>query len=264
MSDEVLIEQKQGIGNTGTQIGQQIVYNGISPEDASKLAIELFMDNFPKLKEQARKEVEKSVQEFCDTTIKKLIDAKLNDFSAFSTPDIQYILVEAQKQYARFGNADLLDILSDLVVQRVISNENNYFKIVLDKAISIVSNLSPRQLDTLTLMFYYKCVKFNSIKTLKDLEHLFYISNSAFSPCSRGGYSLLNSLGCLELDLGSVCDRISKTYSFGKNDVEKICPDNIKNINADYSPSHVGVIIAIINSNNKTDHKFDPHIWIHD
>ena len=72
----------------------------------------------------------------------------------------------------------------------------------------------------------------------------------------------MNSLGCLELDLGDVCERLSKVYSFKKEDVEKICPVNIKDLHCDYSPSHVGIIIAIINSNNKTDYRFDPHIWI--
>ncbi len=262
MSNDLVIEQKQSLGNTGTQIGQQNVYNGLTPEEASQLSINLFMNNFPKLQEQAMEKVEKLVKEFCNTTVKKLVEAQVNDFSEFTTPDMQYVLVEAQTNYARFGNEKLLSLLSDLVVHRVVSNNDEYFKIVLDKAISVVPNLTQGQLDALTLLFYYKKVMFKKIKNLKDVQEHFEKSSSIFNPCGNGGYSLLNSLGCLDLDLGEVCERVATTYTLNKADVENVCPLSIKDLHCDYSPSHVGIIIAIINSNNKTNYEFDPQKWI--
>lgn len=241
-----------------------VVYIGMSPEKASEMAIDLFWNNFPKLQEQAMGKVESLIKEFCDTTIKKLIDEKIKDYSPFSTPDMQYVLVEAQTNYARFGNQDLLAIMSDLIVQRVKSDKDEYFKIVLDKAISIIPNLTKRQIDTLTLLFYYKKVYFRNISNLNDLQKHFAQSDKLFTPCGMEGYSLLNSLGCLDLDLNDVCERTSAIYSLKKEDIETICPTNIKNLHCDYSPSHVGIIIAIINSNIKTNHKFNPSVWIHE
>lgn len=264
-SSAVNIQQTTVDNSTDIHIDSRpVVYIGMSPEKASQMAIDLFWNNFPKLQQQAMNKVESLINEFCNTTIKKLIDEKIKDYSPFSTPDMQYVLVEAQTNYARFGNQDLLAIMSDLIVQRVKSDKDEYFKIVLDRAISIIPSLTKRQIDTLTLLFYYKKVRFGNIQNLNDLQKHFDQSDMLFTPCRMEGYSLLNSLGCLDLDLNDVCERTSATYTLKKEDVEAICPTNIKTLHCDYSPSHVGIIIAIINSNTKTNYKFNPNVWIHE
>lgn len=237
---------------------------GISPDKACEMAMKLFWDNFPKLQQQAMERVEQLIKEFCDTTIKKLAKEGISDLSAFSTPDMQYILVEAQNSYARFANDELLSNLTDLIVERVRFDKNDYLKIVIDKAIQIIPSLTKNQIDTLTLLFYYKKVKFNFIKSLDELKKHFNLCDSLFSTCSTEGYSLLNSLGCLDLDLASVSQRISSGYTFDKKEIEEICPPNIKELHPDYSPSHMGIIIAIANSNGKTEFQFNPETWIHD
>ena len=47
MSDETKIIQKAALGSDTTQIGEQNNYYGMTAEEASNLAIKLFMDNFP-------------------------------------------------------------------------------------------------------------------------------------------------------------------------------------------------------------------------
>lgn len=254
------------IGSHNTQIGQQNnnLYLGMSPEKACEIAMNLFWDNFPKLQQQAMEKVEQLVKEFCDTTVNKIIQEKITDLSPFSTPDMQYILVDAQNSYARFGNDALLSNLSTLIVQRVKFDKNDYMKIVLDRAIQIIPNLSKQQIDTLTLMFYFKKVKFNNIRTCDDLKNHIDEYCDLFSTCSFEGYSLLNSLGCLDLDLASIPEKLSDTYSLDIEDVKRLCPDKIKNLHPDYSPSHVGIIIAIANSKQKTNLKFKAETWIHD
>ncbi|MGN0469043.1 MAG: LPO_1073/Vpar_1526 family protein [Acutalibacteraceae bacterium] len=263
MNDTISIEQRAALGSESTQIATQNNYYGLTPKEACEMAIKLFYDNFPKLQEQAKELVEKRVTEFMDEVATKLYREKITDMSPLADPDVQYVVYEAQKNYARFANKDLLSILSDFIVERIKTDKDDYFKIILDKAISIVPNLTKEQIDTLTLLFYYKSVKFSGIHNLNDLKRHFDFSTSRFSICSEGGYSLLNTLGCLDLHLGDICEITSKVYSLKKEDVEKICPQNLKELHCDYAPSHVGIIIAIINSNNKTNYKFDWSIWIH-
>lgn len=263
MCDDTRIQQQTGVASSGnTLIGQQINYVGLSPTEASQLAINLFENNFPKLQEQTMQEVYRLVREFWTTTVEKMIFEKIQDFSAFKTPDMQYVLVEAQTNYARFASDELLSMLSSLVVQRVKADKDEYYKLVLDKAISVVPSLTASQIDALTLLFYCKKVHFGKVKTLEQLKTLYEMIDGVFTPCGDGGYSLLNTLGCLDLDLGDVATKASEVYSLNKRDIESICPPNIRNLHCDYSPSHVGIVIAIINSNNKTNFHFDPHIWI--
>ena len=109
----------------------------MTPEEASQVAIKLFMENFPKLQDIAKTTAEARAQEFCQAVIEKLIEDKINDFSPFSEPDIQYVLLDAQKNYARFGTADMLKTLSDLVSRRVAHDEDFSLKVSIDKAIEV-------------------------------------------------------------------------------------------------------------------------------
>ena len=151
--------------------------------------------------------------------------------------------------------------VSNLIVERVKHNNDFYLKIVINKAISVVGSLSQSQIDALTMLFFYKSVNFGGVRTLDDLKEHFDHSSVNLNPCGRNGYSLLNSLGCLELDLDNVVERCSKTYSLNQNEIEAICPPQIKSVHPDYGVSHVGAIIAIINSQSKFGYVFDPKIW---
>lgn len=65
MSNETKIIQKAAMGSDTTQIGSQNNYYGITAEKASELAINLFMDNFPKLQEDAKRVAKERAEELC-------------------------------------------------------------------------------------------------------------------------------------------------------------------------------------------------------
>lgn len=265
MSEGVIVEQKQGVGSAGTQIGQQNVYNGISPEEASKIAINLFMDNFPKLQQLAMEKVEERIEKFDDAIMLKLANDNVQDYSAFTEPDVQYAIYEAQNNYARFGTDEMLSTLSSLVAERVKRNQDDFsLKITIDKAISITGMLSVEQLNHLSLLFIVTKVKFHNIKTLEDLETHFKIITGAFINIKIQDWQYLQMLGCLQLDLPQVIKKYSKMYNLDAKEVEKICPDIIKDIAGDYSTSPVGTILAITNAVGKVPYNFDPKVWIHD
>lgn len=265
MSDEIVIEQKQSLGNIGSQIGQQIVYNGLTPEEASKLAIELFMDNFPKLQQQAMEKAEARINDFCNTLMDKLSKEKSVNYSSFMEPDVQYALYEAQNNYARFGTDEMLSTLSSLVAERVkINREDFSLKVTIDKAISIAGMLSVEQLNHLSLLFIVTKVKFSNINTINDLENHFKIITKAFGNCKGEDWQYLQMLGCLQLELPQIHEKYAEVYNLNIEDVKRICPKTINDLVGDYSTSPVGTILAITNANGKVPYKFDPKIWIHD
>lgn len=64
MSDTVSISQKAAVGaKDNTFIGTQIITQGLTPENATQLAFNIFDQYFPKLKEEALQEVRKTVEE---------------------------------------------------------------------------------------------------------------------------------------------------------------------------------------------------------
>lgn len=264
MSENTRVTQKAGIGSDTTQIATQNNYYGMSGEDASKLAIKLFQENFPILQEEAKAVAEQRVDEFCSRIINELVEHGKNDFSEFSDPDMQYVLYKAQQEYARFGTDDLLEILSKILVERVRYNDNQYMKIILDEAIEVAKVLKPEHLNYMTLIFFCKQVVFKEVKSKDTLkEHLEYICSVLPVPSDiHLCCPFLNMMRLLELQLGYATQKLSEKYKIEKEIVEEIAPEEIQKIPGDYALSPVGIVIAIINAQNKTKYQFDYKKWI--
>lgn len=265
MTDNITITQKSSLGSETTQIANQNNYYGLTPAEASQLAIDLFMNNFPKLQEKAMKTVNERVNEIIQKIIKKIEEEHNGDYSAFSKPDMQYILVEAEKGYARKGTPELCNILSSLIADRTACSENSYLEMVLDKAIEIAPSLLSTHLDYLTLIFLYKRVRFNNISTLNDLQKLYEEIHDIFKAPSTGeAISYFNMLGLLTISLGGADEILSKTYQFKKEDVTPILPSAHVMIPGDYSLTPVGIVLAIFNAHSKWNRRFNLSTWIHE
>lgn len=267
MTDSITITQKAAIGSDTTQIGTQNnnYYEGLTPIQASQLAIDLFMDNFPKLQEAAMKTVQERVDEIIQEIISKIEEKYAGNYSAFSKPDMQYILVEAEKGYARKGTPELCSILSSLIADRTACPENSYLEMVLDKAIEIAPSLLPHHLDYLTLIFLYKSVRFRDISTLDDLKNRYYEIHATFrTPSTQDSISYFNMLGLLMISLGQGNEMLSKAYGFNKQEIAQILPAEYTMIPADYGLTHVGIVLAIFNAHSKWDKNFNLTTWIHD
>lgn len=263
MNGGLEISQKAAIGSDTTQIAIQNNYSGITAQEASQIAIDLFMSNFPKLQQTAAEVAQKRIEEITEQIIKRLLDDKVTDFSPFSDPDVQYTLYEAQKNYARFGTNEMLSTLSSLMSQRIQYNSDFQLKVIIDKAISIINYLSPQQLDYLSLTFICKSCCFKNIITIDVLkQHLQYIC-SMFSMANIQAIPFLNNMGCLELKIDDIYELYSKQCNFDLDETKKVCPDLLKQIHGDYGVSYVGTILAITNAELKTTLRFNPTIWIH-
>ena len=286
MKDEIKINQEQTKGNEGTQIGVQtnidnldksidvttvydndftvnnnsVTYIGMSPQEATELAFKLFFENFPKLQEEAVKIVEERVKKFLENLI---VNIDKNKLDAFKDPGVQYSLFDAQKQYVKYGNESMLDILVRIVSERINHfDENLAFNVVLDKAIEIAELLSQEHLDYLSGLFLTTKVVFNNINNIDQLKsHLDYI-DSVFPNFNLRGFSYLSVLGCLQLSLHDVVKVYANRYNLNKDDVDKICSSNIKKLTGDFSTSQVGSLLAIINLEKKTEFKFNLRMWI--
>lgn len=252
--------------NSGRQIVVQGDYNeygsSVSAKDASEIAVNLFMANFPKLQEEAGKVAKERADEFCKELMKKLEKVDADNYSAFKEPDTQYILYEAQKNYARFGTKEMLETLTNLVSKRVEYNKETVLKVSLDKAIEIAPMISQGQLDYLSMLFLCSRVKFNSIRTIEELKRHFELIVQKFNGADFNSVEYLNMLGCLQIFILDIADNQSKVYGLNKENVDKICPNILKQLEGDYSTSYVGTVLAIINAQQKTGFDLKMETWI--
>jgi hypothetical protein len=251
VSDETKIIQKAALGSDTTQIGEQNNYYGMTAEEASNLAIKLFMDNFPRLQEEAKKIAKERAEELCKNIVDKLKKQGKTNFSEFSDPDIQYILNKSHQEYARFGTQTLHDLLSDLIVNRINYDNDYYMKILLDEAVEIVKSLSEVHLNYLSLIFLCKEIRVNSINSI-DL-----LTNGIES-----SVPFLYMLRLLTISLGNADEVYAKRYNLDIGKVKEILPLAMNSVPGDYSLTPVGIIIAIINIHNKTNLNLDFKIWI--
>lgn len=265
MADIIEITQKASPVSNGTQIGVQ--YIGMTPEQASKQTIDLFMENFPKLQSLAKEIAEERAIELCNEILRKLEDKQINDFKPFIDPDVQYVFYEAQKNYARFGDKKIMDILTELVVNRILNDNKSNFKRVVDSAILVACELSSIQLDCLSALFLLTRVHFGNIKTIQDLNEFFQKTSSIFN-LDRIVYSqevpYLNFKGCLHLTLPNISKIHSQQYNLPQNEVDTIMNQSVKQFSGDYGISEIGILLAIINAERKSLYRFNPHIWIRD
>lgn len=259
MENEIKITQKATVGDGTTQIGVQNNFLGITSEKASELAIKLFMENFPKLQEEARMVAKERAEELCKGIIEKLKEDGKTDFCEFADPDIQYVLNKSEQIYARFGTDRLYNLLRELIINRVNYNDDYYIKIILDDAINIAKSLSEADLNYISLIFLCKHTKIYSIDSIEKLEeHCNKICSQLPVPNDIiKRIPFLNMLRLLTISLGNAAEVYSRKYNFDIDKVKEILPLEMESIHGDYSLTPVGVIIAIININNKTNLKIE-------
>lgn len=256
------VNQKAALGGTTTQIGQQNIYNGMSPEQACQVALDLFNQNFPKLQAIAKETAEKRANEFCQEVIQKIVNNGIQDFSSLADPDVQYILYEAQKNYARFGTSEMLNTLTELVTKRIEHDNDFVLKVAIDKAVEIAPLLSPEQLNYLSLLFMCTRTSTPSIKTIESLEKYLKGLVAIVGIVDFSSSDYLNMLGCLQIGIYDAVGRLASRYNFSKQEVEKICPQQIKKLSGSYITSHIGSILAITNLEAHHGPKLDPQKWI--
>ena len=157
----------------------------------------------------------------------------------------------------------MLENLSTLIAARIKLNDDDYIRIVIDRALSAVGYLPQEHIDYLSLLFLCKSVNIHSIKTVDDLKNALNYWNNVFKAKTISSISLLNSLGCLDLNIGDPTERMAETYHLPKERVKEICPKMISMLAPDYGPSQIGVVLAIVNIERKTEYKFVLEKWIH-
>lgn len=149
-------KQVQKGGNESTNLqaqGNITINNGLGYEDVKQICIDLFRDNFLALQNEAQNTIKKRFEEFTNNLIEALKNESQINLNAAKDPDLQYAIFTSQKEYARSGKEYLLNLLTDLLIDRFKVEEHDFKKIVLNEAIQAANKLTKQQLNIMSLVF---------------------------------------------------------------------------------------------------------------
>jgi len=157
--------QKSGAHSTNVQVDTVNNY-GISYVDVREIALQTFKDNFYELSESAKKIALERAEELISSFLDKLEKESPSLINKIQEPDIQYAVINAQKQYARSGGPDTLELLSDLLKYRFQAEEGSLKGIVLNESIEVMPKLTTNQIKLITALFLVKNCKLTKARYL--------------------------------------------------------------------------------------------------
>lgn len=206
------LDQRAGDNSNNIQVHGNLII-GISSEEARRIAIEIFNENFLKLQSEASAIAQKRVDELMASFFDKLaVQQDTLNMDVFKTPDMQYVLFGAQRDYARHGNKGLADLLVDLLVKRVQVDSDELKKIVLNEALLVAPKITIKQLNAISIRFliaYSRSMLINNIETFNNYlttQILPFCTDLATAPSDYQHieYAGCGSVGVLQNDISNL------------------------------------------------------------
>lgn len=149
MSKNVSIEQKQGLGNSGTQIGVQNNY-GLTATEATQMAFSIFREYYPTLRDEALAELH------------KLVTKKLNTIPQENIiPPSPRIAVPSLQNASITEEQDIRELYANLLT-------NSMNKVVKDGVhpgfVEIIKQLTPDEAKVMQYIYIHRKIPTISLK----------------------------------------------------------------------------------------------------
>lgn len=163
--------QKVDNGSIAIQAGRDVHHHGLTIAEVKEICTLILRDNFPQLREEARRTAEENVQNFANLLERRLVnDTASIVLDKFREPDVQAAINDAVQASARKGKLSNPDILSTLISERVARTTNDYKDIVLSEAVQVVPRLTHSQIGLLSFVHFVKSVSIQSLQSIASLE----------------------------------------------------------------------------------------------
>lgn len=277
-------DQEADNGSTAIQAGRDVHYHGLTVSEVKEICVLFLRENFPQLREEARRTAEEHVKSFANLLENRLAkDAASIVLDKFSEPDVQAAINDAVQASARKGQAANPDVLSTLISERVARKTNAYKDIVLSEAVQVVPRLTNAQIALLSFVHFVKSVAIQNLPNISGLEpfgHQALVFSSPGFGLSLSQWQHIQYAGAASINTlvgGDIYDALGKeTYKYfilpeGTNFKEAVAhqaPSFAKLLNQFNTENllrleltSVGQAIAIANISNYLG-KLDYTIWL--
>lgn len=190
-------------GSSGIQADGNVTINnyGMTLAEVREIFDYLFNENFPKM--QALRRAYDNV-----LLLFRELEAQFPDRYAeidpdkFKDPDVQFTLNDAVRETAKRGDAANIDLLVNLIFERVSKDNSDLLDLTCSEAIKIVPRLTRPQIDLLSvvLLLYFEYNSVANITAVSDYEPIFQMAHplvKSASGLSRWDMGYLETHRCL-------------------------------------------------------------------
>ncbi|WP_017328287.1 LPO_1073/Vpar_1526 family protein [Synechococcus sp. PCC 7336] len=200
MSSKANQRQESGNNSLNLQAASISFNQGVSYSEARQIALDVFSSNFVKLADEAANIAETRVRQFIDNYLDELEARQPEALVSAKDPDMQYILYEAQKMYARTGDDFLAELLIELLVKRAPLRKRSFVQVVLNEALETIGKITSPQMYALSVIFLVDNLlheRPDNIDEFLKLMNSYLIPMSIEMPNISSAYLYLEYTGCV-------------------------------------------------------------------
>ena len=265
-----------GDNSTVNQAGGNIInnYYGIDYRTAREISLDAFNENIYKLSETAAAVATQRAEELMDNFLSKLEEVEKQMpglINKIQDPDVQYAVINAQKQYARRGEKESLDLLTNLLLDRFKADDGSLKSIVLNECIELMPKLTKFQIVYVTIIFLVKYCTLPKYSTFINAIHKIHRSQNIGIEPNLSDFEHLIFSGVIANDVTtqnhqkfSYFKAMNYANKLDEYDllIENYATDLWETPLSDYSLTTVGKAIAISNFNAIMDANIPLDTWI--
>lgn len=199
--------QKSGKESVNYQAETIEIKNGLTYAEVKEVALDVFRDNFFNLSEKAMNTANERAMEITEIILEKLSRENPNGLSEVENPDFQADIFTVQKEYAKSGDMDLGELLTDILVDRSKRPNRDILQIVLNESLSVAPKLTRGQIAALGMIFIFRYTKNDGIGNADHLgnyldKYVSFLINDAYITFSS--FQHLQYTGCGSIEMSSI------------------------------------------------------------
>jgi hypothetical protein len=210
---------------------------GLALNEVRELTTLFMKENLPVLRAEALAAADENINAFLKGFEEKLAQKFTQiDPNKFRDPDIQSSLNDAVLAAAKKGDKANSDILADLLLERLNSNQDDFVSLVASEAIKIAPTLTRKQVLFLSHVLFQHNFKLTSATSLDQLEPLAAPILALVRPSfgiSEPNKSHLQYSGCISIDRivgNSMVNILKNNYEFLKDTPDQTMVENLEQI----------------------------------
>lgn len=223
--------QEAGDNSTNYQAGKDIHVHGLSIDEARTVALDVFRSNALELAGVAQTLAVTRAEQLTNEFLTKLETEIPERVDQLADPDVQSVLFQAQKEFARSGEDDLRVALVDLLAARVGEEDRNLRTLALNEAIVSAPKLTEKQRRAIAWVFFLKYTRPTNIGTPEDYYLRLKNEVSALGvslPTGHADYQHVEYVGAGSLSISSrsfasgIMSGVEGFYTkgFAENDID--------------------------------------------
>lgn len=200
-------ELTSGDDATVYQAGRDIHQHGPSMTEMRQIALDVYRANALELRGIAEDIANARAERITNDYLTRLMEENPGASQNLADPDVQSVMFEAQKAYARSGEDDLETVLVDLLADRTSEVERSLRTLVLNEAILSAPKLTEAQRRAVALVFLLRYTR--SLASTVDAYMAHYVAGNVIElgvnlPHSQKDIQHLEYVGVASSSLASV------------------------------------------------------------